>query len=263
MVTITNNNEILHITIKDAQILFEGSHLYNLSDIKLNINNNEWEILKSFIEKEPKIQLHNNDLLLIIKNNVMEHLRINIIPRHDIIMNLGLYNIYEQLIFYKYIYSSSNISLCKKLEIILENNYVNIIAMIENNILDICIDSISDEIDYINTLYSYYYDNIIFEKFINLHTDWLPYDMKYFKNTNETILINELYYLTKINIIEASTYINNLESKIVFNFNTSNNKYTLLCEYKVYDMFIHMIERNILMYSDKTKKKNIIKMDEN
>jgi hypothetical protein len=254
MIAITNDIETLYISKREANILFANSQLHNIKHIQ--IANNDWDIFKSFIEKQPKISLHNTHLLQVINNNIMEHLRINIIPKYDVIIKYGLYGMYEQLVFYKYIYMSPDISLCEKLEIILENNYTAIMDMIENNILDICINSTSDTTD-IKTLYTYYYDNVLFSRFVNLHTDWMSCDMKSF--THNLLNVYELYYLTKINIIDAATYVNNLHMQLIFDTEIIHNKHTLLCEYKVYEMFIDMIERNILTCSDKIKKKILLK----
>lgn len=253
MITITNDVETLYISKQEANILFANSQLHNV--LHIQIANNDWNIFKSFIEKQPKIQLHNDNLLQVINNNnIMEHLRINIIPKYDVIIKYGLYNIFEQLVFYKYIYMSPDILLCKKLEIILENNYTEIMDMLEYNILNTCIDSASDTTN-IKTLYTYYYDNALFTRFVNLHTDWMSCDMKSFAHNPSNIY--ELYYLTKINIIDSAAYVNNLT--LLFDTEIIHNKYTLLCEYKVYEMFIHMMEQNILTCSDKIKKKILLK----
>lgn len=241
MITITNNNETVYIPTNEAKILFRYS---NIKSYSFNMNEYDWNIFKLFIEKQPKIPLHN--------------IYTNIIPKPEIIINLGLSTMYDNFVYYKYIYTRPTLSLCKKLEIMLENNYSDIMDMLENNMLDICIDSITDEIDHMKSLYTYYYDNNIFTRFINLHTNWLPYDMTYFQ-LNETKYVYELYYLVSFNIVEASKIINNMETSIIYNFNSNNNKYTLLSEYKVYEMFIHMMEQNILTYTDKTQKKILTK----
>lgn len=132
--------------------------------------------------------------------SVIDKLRLTIIPSliPKIISDLNLESVYEQLIVYEYIYMSECHTLHKKLDIIVENNYETLLSFLEDCSLEICttsaelestdtnIDTNKSKFEMIKLRHRYYdadrTDNgnrvAMFNRFIDLHTNWMSYDVK-------------------------------------------------------------------------------------
>jgi hypothetical protein len=111
---------------------------------------------------------------------IMQNLKYKIIPNNlpSIIKKMQLSNIYEQLIFYEYIYMNINNSYTTKAWIIIENNYDQILSLMENAYVDICTTTNEESMydDFCKIQNYYYYDTDkcnILRQFLKIHNNWL------------------------------------------------------------------------------------------
>ena len=175
-------------------------------------NLNSWNILCEFLNKKtifneaPIIKNYENSINklaeTICPSMIMEYLRYNIISQSMplIITNINCESIYEQLIFYEYIYKSENISYEYKLIVIVENKYKWLIEMLENCELDICTSSLDDndvestqfnKFKNIRLLFNHDKDLIyLIEKFVEIHSSWLGIDVNELNNQLELKLLD-------------------------------------------------------------------------
>ena len=146
MFTLKHGSETFTAKIKTLSYLVKNSKLESILDgksdnleFKSYLNSfgyipdnidNDWIILTHFLNKKTifhtsSIVTKHDDAINVLSEYVpssllIDRLRLNIIPQNipKIIQQLGLTNMYEQLIFYEYIYTSENVSYLTKASII-------------------------------------------------------------------------------------------------------------------------------------------------
>ncbi|VBB17752.1 hypothetical protein YASMINEVIRUS_215 [Yasminevirus sp. GU-2018] len=163
------------------------------------VKEDAWHVLKEFLQH--KTVLHESNLIKknpgsidVLVSNIppqilMERLRLNILPDNTplIISTLKLESVYEELVFYEYVYSSEHISLHAKLTCMIENNYERLLNLIEEGVLEICttsldsFDTTEDSKKSMATIRHTYYEKVskskMFDRFIDLHENWLGYNI--------------------------------------------------------------------------------------
>lgn len=167
MLTIRNGKDEIVIEKKTLRTFLSGSSLDYLSvedeytpntdidfqDIltKFNISDDpdNWLAFGEFMQKKtifdraPIIDKYEDSISILTQSlspsNIMHRMSIDIIKNNipQIIKELKLNFIYEQLIFYEYIYKSASVSYSYKLEIISENGYELLLNLLDECYLDI------------------------------------------------------------------------------------------------------------------------------
>jgi hypothetical protein len=265
------NCDTINVSKHDAHILLKYSKLNYLTLIDGIVSNtycaftdilntlqyvsenieNDWKIFKCFMNKETIFHesyiINNNpNLISILADNIHPNILMNRL-NNDIISNnipllikhLSLENIYEQFIFYKYIYSDTNIPYTTKIIIILQNNYEQLMTLLDNFQLDVCACAIEDNAqhgwsDYtVLEIVNYYFDDAIklklLKQFVICHANWL----------NNTCMVDMSINIANsaISIIHRNDEILNIKQNIPF---------YALCHlrnlYKQNDMKIHIIK---------------------
>jgi hypothetical protein len=155
----------------------------------------KFKVFKNFLNKKVTSFFACSGIIDVIvenvpSNSVIDRLKLGIlssaIPK--VIQDLGLENIYEQLIVYEYIYMSEYHTLHKKLDILVENNYDILLSLLEDCSLEISTTSAdSESIDLskkemIKLRHKYYVSGcplklLMFNRFIEHHENWLSYDV--------------------------------------------------------------------------------------
>ncbi len=121
---------------------------------------------------------------------------VNIIHQYTppFIVELGLKHLYEQSIFYEYIYRSS-LNLIDKIKCIVENDYSILLNLLENGILELC-----DETgDTDNLTFTEYYEKIfldpkassIYKRALVIHTEFLSFDLNDIHTPSMKLYLNE------------------------------------------------------------------------
>lgn len=111
---------------------------------------------------------------------LIDKMRIDIINNNipEIIKYMGLSKRYEQLIFYEYIYKSVTSSYTTKAIIMIENNYTELMSLLEDYCLEMCTTTIKPTLleDIIYLVNEYHWSKNQFDllkRFIDFHAHWL------------------------------------------------------------------------------------------
>ena len=201
------NEYIPNTVITFVEILNNAGILAACNESKTSTMSEMFNVFKNFLNKKTSCDSACSGIMDVIVNNVPSHsvidrLRLEILPSMipDIISMLDLSNIYEQLIVYEYIYMSECITLHKKLDIIVENNYDMLLTFLEDCSLEISTTSADVELDdelienslltsvdlskreMLKLRHKYYGEGLelklnLFNKFIVLHERWLTYNV--------------------------------------------------------------------------------------
>lgn len=172
-----------------------------------------WCVFKEFMNKKtmfhesPVLQKYDDSIDLITQyvpeSMIMDRLRTDVISNHipQIIKQMGLEYIYEQLIFYEYIYKSENTSYVAKLRVMDENRYSLLMKLLENGDLDLCTtaktdddenddyeSSVRSELMTLRLLCNHDKERVwLFKSFIETHSNWLGITVDELNNQCELI----------------------------------------------------------------------------
>jgi hypothetical protein len=209
---LTETNELCPNTLTDFPEIIEKI------DIILpsygSDGHNSWNVFAEFINKktvfhESRVIQEYDDTLDLInqyvpESMVMDRLRLDVINDHIplIIRLMGLEPVYEQLIFYEYIYKSENTSYVSKLKVMLENQYTLLISMLEHGDLEICTTAKSEDIDDLTMKKDLMCLRLlcnddknklaIFTTFVEVHSNWLGVSVEELCQTCELIFYNTI-----------------------------------------------------------------------
>lgn len=151
---------------------------------------NDWDIFVNFMNKKTVfyqsdvISKYNDSISILTEcinpKEIMQNLNHTIIPNNIplIINKLQLAHMYQQLIFYEYIYMNVNTTYAIKAWIIIENDYKQILSLLENSYIDPCTTTNDESTfnDFVQIL-NYYYPNVakqnLLDTFLKIHNNWL------------------------------------------------------------------------------------------
>ena len=290
MILITHNLDSISITHSYLNDIVKGSTIEFISDtnelqddiiyqftdilnrVSYSSNNieNDWRIFKLLVG-ELKTIYHENKIISDYKDSISvlcvnlpavkvaryfkQHL-CNLDYMPIIVQKLQLTELYEQLVFYEYIYMYSDISYSYKLTCMIENNYNLLMELIHNCYIDTCSDSNQETKENMLNVYKTYFGSnslTMFRRFEEHHERYLDYygqitdrgtDIYNFilNNTNvgnslinlsDLCYLNNVYQEHKVNIGHfIRTYYRHI------NFDITDN----IVLYEVYDMIVKMME---------------------
>lgn len=164
-------------------------------------SDSDWKTFKELMNKktmfyESSIVQNYNDAIDVVsqyvpESMVMNRLKQDVIRKNipRIVSDLNMEHIYEQLIFYEYIYMSETTSYVSKLRIMIKNKYIHLLKMLDNGEVDICTTARTneDDTDEDNPLESssvdlkslfllHFHDQdarLMIKMFVDLHSNWL------------------------------------------------------------------------------------------
>jgi hypothetical protein len=156
----------------------------------------DWNILVAFLSGKtmfhtaPIIEKYVDSISVLTEyvpeNILMDRLGLTVFSNNTppIIEHMGLGLIYQQLIFYEYIYKSDIVPYSKKARIMVENNYTELMELLQNYYLEL--NTSSDKSDqesenaYFDQMVDMYYESPdkseLLAEFIEFHKNWLDYN---------------------------------------------------------------------------------------
>lgn len=183
------------INFSEIHEIFSSGKNVLTNSIDTKVYTEYWNTFKQILQTKTvfdELNVAKNGAISMLTHNIpadelMRGLRFVMFENCPVIKLYNLEKIYEQLVFYEYIYHDKTVSLYKKLELMLINSYSTLSILL--NTLDLCIqteDCNLDENSKIENLYHIYssYDQRkIFIEFVNLHSEWLDFTLQ-----NSTLL---------------------------------------------------------------------------
>jgi len=156
----------------------------------------DWNILVAFLTGKtmfhtaPIIEKYADSISVLTEyvpeNILMDRLGLTVFSNNTppIIEHMGLGLIYQQLIFYEYIYKSDIVPYSKKARIMVENNYTELMELLQNYYLEL--NTSSDKSDqesenaYFDQMIDMYFEQNdktkLLMEFIEFHKNWLDYN---------------------------------------------------------------------------------------
>ncbi len=197
--TIVKNSKIQFLAETNelsSDSYFDFIEFLNMANYVSNNIDYDWMIISNFLNKKTvyehsKLIKENSDPINSLTEFVppkllMKKMKYDLIYENipHVIKELGLCDMYEQLIFYEYIYKSEKTSYLTKAIIMCENNYEQLLTILEDYHLELCTTTeISSQYDEMIQLYIEYFNTQdkcrMFTRFIDIHSNWLDFDCNF------------------------------------------------------------------------------------
>lgn len=299
---IIKSSVIQHITVSNE---LQNDIIYQFTDILNTINYgyddiaNDWRIFKLLVGNLKTIYNENKiindyiDSISLLCANIpavkiakyfKTHLcNLNNIPK--IIKAMQLTDLYEQLVFYEYIYMSDKVSYSYKLICIIENQYELLLSLLSKCYIDICSNGVQETKDNMLLVYKTYfkYDTKIsmFRKYEECHEKYLDYYDTITDNAthiyncviNDNLIdikmpikLIDMCYLNNIynteNQHKISTFIKAYRKHIILDSFDIKSTMDNVVLYEILDMIVKMMEiddSSLEIFSDKQLSKVLSK----
>lgn len=195
------SKEQIHILVENSLVSFLSESIDQDSNYEFDqildrikyVSDNidyDWNVFTNFLNKKTVfhdtdiISNHDESISILVKHieprDIMWNLKCTIIPNNipQIIKTMQLSGMYEQLIFYEYIYINCLNSYVSKAWIIVENDYYQLLSLLENAYLDICTTTDEESMysEFMQILNYYFPDEIkhnLLHRYLKVHNNWL------------------------------------------------------------------------------------------
>jgi hypothetical protein len=185
-------------------------------------------------------------LLLAVKPELIMHYLSNyMLPNMypNIVKKYNLEKIYEQLVFYEYIYMSPNVSLFDKIAIIAINNYYELLDLIKTNTLKMTCADYNNS--HFKTSFLIKENKKIFDLAVNIHDEYIDNSFHNYYHCNLINSVNSVNLVNSVNSVNPNITIkqiillmNNMENKAYVDlFYKKDKKLKKICQPEIIEVY--------------------------
>jgi hypothetical protein len=239
-----DTNELDENTFVTFNEILENADAVRPDDADEEKHKIRWNTFKSYLSSKTSFDMIKgiDDTISVLTRDipgqmVMDRIRRYILTGNvsRLIADLGLQKVYEQLVFYEYIYMSELVTLTTKLRIMTENNYIELMNMLEDGYLEISTTSqepenVKEELtELLSIRHDCYHSNrlgyqnhsmctpvIIFNRFIELHKNWISCELQQLDEVDRSVKLLKTLCLKNFDSFDDDRIHNNMNFNSVF-----------------------------------------------